>query len=170
MGSLHIQRSKACENDWKPQPLKTANADRVIPLVAWLCDELRDYLTKVHQDSHNPKAPLFPARLSRQHGKALGRNVTNPMDCFDWARPIDQQNLYKCYWLPALKALGFPHMVARDMRHMCAIESLRGDHYRDVSRWLGHAKISTKLDIYAANITGEGRGKECSTPPSGCRY
>lgn len=53
-------------------------------------------------------------------------------------------------------------MVARDMRHMFAIESLRGDHYRDVSSWLGHSKISTTLDIYAANITGEDRVK--STP------
>jgi integrase len=50
------------------------------------------------------------------------------------------------------------------MRHTLAVMSLQGDHYRDVSRWLGHSKISTTLDIYANVISSEDGGKAAPLP------
>ena len=66
---------------------------------------------------------------------------------FDWTRPIDETMVYKRYWLPARAALNLPHSRWHDLRHAFAVTSLQGEHYRDVSRWLGHSKISTTLDI-----------------------
>ncbi|OCB37263.1 hypothetical protein A5676_18330 [Mycobacterium malmoense] len=45
--------------------------------------------------------------------------------------------------------------------HTCsfAVTPLAGEHYRDVSRWLGHSKISTTLDIYAGVLPTEDTAK-----------
>ena len=67
--------------------------------------------------------------------------------------------VYKRYWLPALAALGLPHSRWHDLRHALSVTSLAGEHYRDVSRWLGHSKISTTLDIYASVIASEDTAK-----------
>jgi integrase len=82
---------------------------------------------------------------------------------FDWLKPIDESMVYKRYWLPALHALGLPHSRWHDMRHTFATHSLQREHYRDVSRWLGHSKVSTTLDIYAANIPSEDTVKASPT-------
>jgi integrase len=158
-----VQRAKLAPN-FEAQPLKTANAYRTIPLDSWLADDLRAYLLREHQDAKNPQAPLFPGRLTRQAGKALGRDVTDSADMFDWGRPIDENMVYKRYWLPALEALNLPHSRWHDHRHTFAVMSLAGDHYRDVSRWLGHSKISTTLDIYANVIASEDGSKAAPLP------
>jgi integrase len=96
----------------------------------------------------------------------LGRNVGDSGDMFDWTRPIDEANVYKRFWLPALAALGYPHSRWHDLRHSAAVSTLATEHVRDVSRWLGHAKISTTMDIYAAVLRSEVGGKSIpSTRP-----
>lgn len=163
-GAVRIQRNKKLEHGYRSEPLKTANAYRVIPLDSWLADDLRTYLADVHQNATNPKAPLFPGRLSRAAGKALGRNVTESFDMFDWSRPLDETMVYKRYWLPALKALELPHSRWHDLRHTFATDAIQnGENIRDVSRWLGHSKISTTLDIYANVIAGEDNAKATQT-------
>ncbi|GAB4677139.1 MULTISPECIES: hypothetical protein [Mycobacterium avium complex (MAC)] len=48
-------------------------------------------------------------------------------------------------------ALGFPpHSRRHDSRHSAAVSPLATEDVRDVSRRLGHAKISTTVDIYRA--------------------
>jgi hypothetical protein len=56
---------------------------------------MRACLASVYQDATNPKALLFPGRLSRGAGKALGRNVTDSADVFDWSGPLDETMVYK---------------------------------------------------------------------------
>ena len=161
-GSVTVARAKLAPI-YEPRPLKTENAYRTIPLDSWLADDLRVYLADTHRGVEDPTAPLFPGRLSRSAAKAEGRNPSESGECFDWTRPIEESMVYKRYWLPALAALGLSHSRWHDMRHSFAVASLQGEHYRDVSRWLGHSKVSTTLDIYAAVIASEDTVKQAPT-------
>lgn len=73
-------------------------------------------------------------------------------------------NLRKRYLYPALAALELPNARWHDLRGTFAVMSLQGDYYRNVSRWLGHEKISTTLDIYASVIPSEHGGKRAPLP------
>lgn len=162
-GLVSVRRKKRTPL-FEPEPLKTENAYRDIPLDPWLADDLRDYLSQIHQDADNPRAPLFPGRYSKAAAKARASaegqaSPTTSAQRFDWTRPIDEQNVYKRFWLPALDALGLPHSRWHDLRHSAAVSTLATEHVRDVSRWLGHAKISTTMDIYAAVLRSENGGK-----------
>ena len=163
-GHVQVQRKKITEHRYQSEPLKSEKAYRTIPLDAWLADDLRAYLADFHQDATNPTAPVFPGRLPRAEGKALGRKVSDPADMFDWTEPIDETHVYKRYWLPALKALGLPHSRWHDHRHTFATYAIQsGENIRDVSRWLGHSKISTTLDIYASVLANEDNAKAAPT-------
>ncbi|BDE15162.1 MULTISPECIES: tyrosine-type recombinase/integrase [Mycobacterium] len=161
-GTATVARKKRAPA-WTAEPLKTENAYRTVPLDPWLADDMRDYLAKVHQDADNPRAPLFPGRFAKAAASTAGRNTGDSADRFDWTRPIDEQNVYRRFWLPALDALGFPHSRWHDLRHSAAVSTLATEHVRDVSRWLGHAKISTTMDIYAAVLKTETGGKSSPT-------
>lgn len=163
-GLVSVRRKKRAATDWTAEPLKTENAYRDIPLDPWLADDLRDYLSRTHPYADNPRAPLFPGRFSKAAAKAQASaesqaSPTTSAQRFDWSRPIDGQNVYKRFWLPALDALGLPHSRWHDLRHSAAVSTLATEHVRDVSRWLGHAKISTTMDIYAAVLRSENGGK-----------
>lgn len=163
-GLVSVRRKKRSATGWTAEPLKTENAYRDIPLDPWLADDLRDYLSRTHPHADNPRAPLFPGRYSKSAAKAMASaegqaSPTTSAQRFDWTRPIYQQNVYKRFWLPALDALGLPHSRWHDLRHSAAVSSLATENVRDVSRWLGHAKISTTMDIYAAVLRSENGGK-----------
>lgn len=163
-GLVSVRRKKRPVAGWEPEPLKTANAYRDVPIDPWLADDLRDYLADVHADAGNSQAPLFPGRLpgaaARAQADARGQVApTKSAERFDWSRPIDAANVYKRFWLPALDALGLPHSRWHDLRHAAAVSTLATENVRDVSRWLGHAKISTTMDIYAAVLKTENTGK-----------
>lgn len=162
-GLVSVRRKKRASL-FEPEPLKTENAYRDVPIDPWLADDLRDYLSTIHEDADNPRAPLFPGRYSkaaaRQKASAEGQtSPTTSAQRFDWTRPIDEQNVYKRFWLPALDALGLPHSRWHDLRHGFSVAALAAENVRDVSRWLGHAKISTTMDIYAAVLRSENGGK-----------
>lgn len=157
-GLVSVRRKKRAPL-FKPEALKTENAYRDVPLDPWLADDLRTYLSEVHPHADNPRAPLFPGRLSRKAGKALGRKASDSTEMFDWTRPLNEQNVYKRFWLPALDDLGYPHSRWHDLRHGFSVAALERENVRDVSRWLGHAKISTTMDIYAAVLKSEIGGK-----------
>jgi integrase len=159
---VSVRRKKRAANNWQAEPLKTENAYRDVPVDPWLADDMRDYLSRTHPCSDDPRAPLFPGRFAKAAAKQLGRDASDSEDRFDWSRPIDETNVYKRFWLPALDALNYPHSRWHDLRHSAAVSTLATEHVRDVSRWLGHAKISTTMDIYAAVLKSETGGK--STP------
>ena len=49
----------------------------------------------------------------------------------------------------ALKRNNLPHIRWHDLRHSCASMLIeRGWHMKDISEWLGHADISTTMNIY----------------------
>jgi hypothetical protein len=77
--------------------------------------------------------------------------------------PCSRPERVKRFWLPALDALGYPHSRWHDLRHAAAVSTLATENIRDVSRWLGHAKISTTMDIYAAVLKSETGGKASPT-------
>lgn len=170
-GLVSVRRKKqrtSTAGEWAAEPLKTENAYRDVPLDPWLADDLRTYLADVHQEAENPKAPLFPGRYSKAAAKAKASaegqaSPTTSAQRFDWTRPIDEQNVYKRFWLPALDALGLPHSRWHDLRHGFSVAALAAENVRDVSRWLGHAKISTTMDIYAAVLRSENGGKASPT-------
>ncbi|UNB54033.1 site-specific integrase [Mycolicibacterium sp. YH-1] len=142
VGSIRVTRTAARKGrQWQyGTPKSDASADRVVPLASWLADELRDYLTNVHpfaaKFSH---APLFPGRRNRF--------------VFDWAKPVHAGSLYEHYFQPACKALGLGHCRWHDLRHTFATMNLSaGEHYMQVSKWLGHSTFVLTLTTYADYI------------------
>ena len=122
-----------------------------MPLAPWLADELRDYLTTVHPFAGKYRhAPLFPGRRSRS--------------AFDWARPVVADNLYDNYLQPACAALGLGGVRFHDLRHTFATMNLSaGEHYMQVSKWLGHSSFVLTLSTYADYI----REDELAAPKVG---
>lgn len=84
-------------------------------------------------------APLFPGRRSRSN--------------FDWAKPVVADNLYDNYLQPACKALGLGSIRFHDLRHTFATMNLSaGEHYMQVSKWVGHSSFVLTLTTYADYI------------------
>jgi integrase len=154
VGSIRIARTmKRARPDGAPAdatlewiegtPKSDASTDRVVPLAPWLADELRQYLTTVHPFASKYRhAPLFPGRRSRFS--------------FDWAKPVVADNLYDNYLQPACGALGLVSVRFHDLRHTFATMNLSaGEHYMQVSKWLGHSSFVLTLSTYADYITEE---------------
>ena len=151
VGSIRVQRTmKRSRAEGAPgdaplqwiegTPKSDASTNRVVPLAPWLADELRDYLTTVHPFAGKyPHAPLFPGRCSRS--------------AFNWAKPVVADNLYDNYLQPATKALGLGSVRFHDLRHTFATMNLSaGEHYMQVSKWLGHSSFVLTLSTYADYI------------------
>jgi len=148
-GSIRITRTAMRKNqEWiYDTPKSDASTDRVIPLAAWLADELRDYLTDTHPFSktstqgmkYMPNAPLFPGRRNRLE--------------FNWAKPVHAGNLYEHYLQPACRALKLSSVRFHDLRHTFATMNLSaGENYMQVSKWLGHSSFVLTLTTYADYI------------------
>ena len=72
---------------------------------------------------------------------------------FDWAHPIVVDNVYHNYFQPACKALGLGRVRFYDLRHTFATLALSaGEHYMQVSKWLGHSSFVLTLTTYADYI------------------
>lgn len=142
VGSIRVVRTASRKNrEWTyGTPKSDASADRVVPLAPWLADELRDYLTTVHPFAGKYRiAPLFPGRRNRH--------------VFDWAKPVCAASLYEHYLQPACRALGLGAVRFHDLRHTFATMNLSaGEHYMQVSKWLGHSTFVLTLTTYADYI------------------
>lgn len=149
VGSIRVVRTaKRKGRCWDyGTPKSDASTDRVVPLAPWLADELREYLARVHPFSatnaagnkYIPHAPLFPGRRNRY--------------VFDWANPIHAGNLYEHYLQPACRALALGSVRFHDLRHTFATMNLSaGEHYMQVSKWLGHSTFVLTLTTYADYI------------------
>ncbi|CDO32279.1 phage integrase family protein [Mycolicibacterium vulneris] len=83
--------------------------------------------------------PLFPGRRNRY--------------VFDWAKPVCAASLYEHYLQPACKALRLGNVRFHDLRHTFATMNLSaGEHYMQVSKWLGHSTFVLTLTTYADYI------------------
>lgn len=149
VGSIRVVRTaKRKGREWiYGTPKSEASSDRVVPLAPWLADELRDYLTNVHPFSatntqgrkYIPHAPLFPGRRNRY--------------TFDWAKPIHAGSLHEHYFAQACRECGLGSVRFHDLRHTFATMNLSaGEHYMQVSKWLGHSTFVLTLTTYADYI------------------
>ncbi|WP_062889779.1 tyrosine-type recombinase/integrase [Mycobacterium avium] len=131
-------------------PKSDASTDRTVPLAPWLADDMRDYLTQVHPFAGKKRiahAPLFPGKRTR-----AGKSAVQIED-FDWAKPIVVDNVYHNYFQPACRALGLGSVRFYDLRHTFATLALSaGEHYMQVSKWLGHSSFVLTLSTYADYI------------------
>lgn len=72
---------------------------------------------------------------------------------FDWAKPVCAASLYEHYLQPACRALGLGSVRFHDLRHTFATMNLSaGEHYMQVSKWLGHSTFVLTLTTYADYI------------------
>ncbi|EPQ74196.1 Tyrosine recombinase XerC [Mycobacterium marinum] len=72
---------------------------------------------------------------------------------FDWAKPVCAASLYEHYLQPACRAMGLGAVRFHDLRHTFATMNLSaGEHYMQVSKWLGHSTFVLTLTTYADYI------------------
>jgi integrase len=65
-------------------------------------------------------------------------------------RPMVSQNLLRRWWYPLLESAGVPRIRFHDARHtMATIALSSGAPLSDVSRMLGHSRVSTTADVYS---------------------
>ncbi|MGV0037842.1 tyrosine-type recombinase/integrase [Mycobacterium colombiense] len=149
VGSIRVVRTaKRKGREWiYGTPKSEASSDRVVPLAPWLADELREYLTETHPFSatnrqgmkYIPHAPLFPGRRNRY--------------TFDWAKPVHAGSLHEHYFAQACRECGLGPVRFHDLRHTFATMNLSaGEHYMQVSKWLGHSSFVLTLSTYADYI------------------
>lgn len=132
-----VQRVKG---GWATGAPKSAQSTRNVPLRAELVEALALYLDN-HPARNNPDAPLWPGRVQGGHGPNKS--------AFTYARAFDHQSFYRYYFTPAAQALGLGDVRFHDLRHTYAsIMAAAGVEIHKVSRWMGHANISTTDSIY----------------------
>ncbi|WP_158599283.1 tyrosine-type recombinase/integrase [Williamsia muralis] len=160
-GSVSVTRTKTRRRGgWEVGTPKSARSTRVVPIDGWLADDLRAYRAS-HPRRLDPAAPLFPGRMSRAEAKAAGVNANDPTATVKWSEPINTDNVSDHYYTPALAAVGVPQARWHDLRHTFAVLSLSaGEHYMQVSKWLGHASFVTTLNVYADYISEVEGGKK----------
>jgi integrase len=154
VGAVRISRTATRrQGEWTyGTPKSDASTDRVVPLAPWLADDLRAYLLGEHPFSavsqhYIAHAPLFPAKRTRAGAQAVA------VEDFDWAKPIVVDNVYHNYFQPATRALGLGAVRFHDLRHTFATLALSaGEHYMQVSKWLGHSSFVLTLSTYADYI------------------
>lgn len=103
------------------------------------------------------------AVLQRQKTRTFlagGAIFANPNTGKAWA---DEQVQRRRYWNPALKALGLRQRDAYQTRHTYATTALMGGiNPAYIAKQLGHAKITTTLNVYARWIEGADKGAEAA--------
>jgi integrase len=161
VGSVRVERTAQRRGGKWSQgtPKSDASTNRVIPLTPWLADDLRDYLATIHPFAGKPHAPLFPGRRTRACTGPAGNTGDAELEHlefiagFDWSKPIVVDNVYHNYFQPACKALGLGAVRFHDLRHTFATLALSaGEHYMQVSKWLGHSSYVLTLTTYADYI------------------
>lgn len=84
----------------------------------------------------------------------------NPNTGRPWA---DEQVQRRRYWTPTLKALGIRHRDAYQARHTYASLLLTGGiNPAWIAKQLGHAKVTTTLNVYARWIESADKGAEAT--------
>lgn len=125
------------DGEWITGTPKSARSRRKVPLlVDALVDDLRAYLDE-HPNRTDPDAALWPGR-------------TPGSRTLDWDRQWDQGSFYPRYFRPALDRAELGDVRFHDLRHTFASMLLAaGVEPYKVSRWMGHASITTTDTIYS---------------------
>jgi len=131
------QTMQRIAGEWVVGTPKSRRSTRDVPLMhSGLIADLRRYKMS-HPRSGDGDALLWP-------GRNVGSHVLN------YDHVLDVGSFRRNYFRPALRALGMPDMRVHDLRHTAASLWLAaGFKPYEVSRWLGHANITTTDSIYA---------------------
>jgi integrase len=135
-----LRRAAPKAERFKLEPLKTENSDRTVKL----SDPARDMLDR-------QRARQVRERLA--YGGAWGNSWdliwTTPA-----GRPLDGVTVTK-QWHEFTDEIGLPHCRVHDLRHTAATLLLAdGVPVLEVSRLLGHAKVSITWDTYGHSTEG----------------
>jgi integrase len=124
-----IQRTSV---GWTFGTPKSVRSTRDLSLPRGLLAQKRDYLD-AHPYRANPDAPLWPERTA---------------GASDYDTQFDVASLYRYAFKPALPRLGLPVVRWYELRHYHASACIAaGIEFHKVSRWMGHASISTTDSI-----------------------
>jgi integrase len=124
--------------EWAVDTPKSPRSTRTVPILSEpLINDLTTYLA-THPNRSDPEAALWP-------GRAPGNGHPTT-----YARRFDHLSFYRWYFKPAVKRAGLPALRFHDLRHTYAsLMFAAGMDVYKVSRWMGHANISTTDSIYA---------------------
>jgi len=137
-GQVRIQRSLKWRkaHEWYEEPTKTEKGTRTIPLTPEIVKGLDD------QRRRQLETRMRAGAGWEDHGFIFTDDYGAPLH-IDHARHIHKKILADAGLPPTFKL--------KVSRHTCASALLKADvHPKIVSERLGHAKISTTLDIYSA--------------------
>ena len=139
--TVHVERTmQRVTGGWSVASPKLDRSTRTVPLRDALVADLAAYLG-THPRRTDPTAPLWPGRVRGGHGASKS--------ALDFSRPFDHQSFYRYYFKPALQRAGLPAVRFHDLRHTYAsIMAAAGVDIYKVSRWMGHASVSTTDAIY----------------------
>jgi integrase len=133
-----LQRARG--EGWTLATPKSDRSTRTVPLRSSLANQLSEYLS-THPRRDESEAALWPGRVRGGHGEHKSS--------LDYTRPFDHQSFYRYYFKPALACAGLPSIRFHDLRHSYAsIMAAAGVDIYKVSRWMGHASVSTTDAIY----------------------
>jgi integrase len=174
LGELRVERQvQVIDGADRYLTPKTKSSGRTVPLTPQTANMLRDYLAE-HPHSGNPTTPLWPAvRLARtqrngtQHNgtRRTGTAATRQLDALaaltvpehaarlvlDWAKPLRHVTFYRAVFKPAVLRAGLsPDLRFHSLRHTYASLCIEaGIQPLEISRFMGHSKVATTLNIYA---------------------
>jgi integrase len=177
-GTVRVERTIASiGGELTAVPPKTKGSRRTVPLTAMTTNVLRDYLD-AHPRSDEPTAPLFPGmRLQAPRPTGLRaadvdaparRQATALADLtpaeagerlvLDWDAPNRHATFYKAVFRPAVlranrlrPTAALPpqlkfHALRQTYASLCIAA---GRPPLEVARFMGHAKVTTTLGVYA---------------------
>ena len=130
---LHVRQALAPDGKSFSQP-KTAKGRRRIRLTPEAVDAL-----KRHRIEQNEER-LRRGSLWRDHGLVFCSTVGTPMN---------PDNFIKRSYKPLLERTGLPQIPFHCLRHTFATLMMPNEHPKVVQEMLGHARISTTLDVYS---------------------
>jgi integrase len=130
---------------WEMTTPKSQRSNREVPLAPHVVSLLREYLAARPDHGLDSAAPLWP-------GRKIGGNIRpRPLD---WSKRHDHGSFYGSVWRPATVASGLAPLRFHDMRHTFAsLCAEAGVPIHKVSRWMGHANVSTTDMVYTHLFT-----------------
>ena len=164
VGAVRVSRTatkKRLPDEDRPQwitgtPKSDASTNRVVPLAPWLADDMRLLDSRspfCRQDTRRRRCGAPHCARTAVSWSACRQSTSDDVAQFDWAKPVVVDNLYHNYFQPACKALGLGRVRWHDLRHTFATLALgAGEHYMQVSKWLGHSSFVLTLTTYADYI------------------
>jgi integrase len=112
---------------------KADASQRVLPMPAPLVRVLREHLERLEKEREEAGAAW------EEHGYLFPS---------ERGTPLEPRNLLR-YFKETVKAAGLPDMRFHDLRHWCvALLISYGVHSKAIQEILGHAKITTTLNVY----------------------